>query len=479
MTSQSADLVVVGAGPAGIEAACTARETGLDVVLVDEAPAAGGQVYRALPLTFRAERTDALGPDFADGEALRARLQRADLQYASGCRVFLVAPGFRIDAVGPSGVISWTAPALIVATGATERVVAFPGWTTPGVFGLAAATVMLKSQCLLLGGSTVVAGCGPLLAAVAYTIIKAGGIVAAVIDLASAAAWTRGLGPMLSRPDLLARGLGWMARIARSGAPLRFRSTIVGVEGGNQIEAVHVKPVDRSGRVRTDAPTRRIACDSLVVGHGLVPNTDLTRALNARHVYAHERGGWIAESDADMRTSVPQLYVAGDGGGISGAAAAALQGRLAGLTAAYNLGRLDTKNWARLSAPVRAQLARAERFGRAMSYLMAMRPALAEAIPPDCVVCRCEDVTRAEIEEAISVGAVEVNQVKQWTRCGMGPCQGKICGETVASLVAARVGGRERAGSFTARPPFRPVPTDALVGGFDYDDIPIPPPAPL
>ena len=479
MTAQTADLVVIGAGPAGVEAACAAREAALDVVLIDEAPAAGGQVYRALPLPYRAEPTDALGPDFQAGEALRAKLRGAAVRFASGHRVFLVAPGFRIDAIGPSGVASWTAPALIVATGATERVVAFPGWTTPGVFGLAAATIMLKSQRLLPGGRTVVAGCGPLLAAVAHGIIKGGGNVAALVDLSSTIDWTKKLAAMISRPDLLARGLGWMASIGRFGAPLWFRSTIVDVEGSDHVTAVHIKSVGRLGRVRTDAPTRRIACDSLVVGHGLVPNSDLTRALNARHVYAHERGGWIAERDPEMRTSMPRLYVAGDGGGISGAASAGLQGRLAGITAAYDLGRLDQAQWARMSAPIRAQLARADRFGRAMSHLMAMRPALAEAIPLDCIVCRCEDVTRAEIEEAISAGAVEVNQVKQWTRCGMGPCQGKMCGETVAQLVAARVGGRERAGIFTARPPFRPVRTDDLVGSFDYGDIPIPPPAPL
>lgn len=472
------DVIVIGAGPAGVEAALAASECGLDVTLIDEAPAAGGQVYRALPATFGNADPREIGPDFAAGEKLRQRLAVGRLRYAPDMRVWLVGAGFRVDALGPDGLRAWTAPALIVATGATERAVPFPGWTTPGVFGLAAATVMLKSQRLLPSRSTVVAGCGPLLAAVATGIIKAGGRVAAFVDLAGPGDWLAALPGMAGRPDLLLRGIDWWRRIVVAGAAMSFRTAVVGVEGGDHVDTVLLRPVDRNGGVDHAAPVRRVACDSLVVGHGLTPNTDLTRALGAQHLFAGDRGGWIPARDADMRSSVPELYVAGDGGGISGAAAAGLQGRLAGLAAAFDLGKIDAAAWQTRAAGIRRDLARAERFGRAMARLMAIRPALVDSIPKDCVVCRCEDVTRAEIDDAVARGAVEVNQAKAWTRAGMGPCQGKMCGETVATLVAARVGGRERAGAFTARPPFRPVPTAVLVGEFDYADIPIPPPAP-
>ena len=477
--SGTADLIVIGGGPAGVEGALAACDAGLDVTLIDESPAAGGQVYRALPASFSPVDGDALGPDHVAGERLRAALAASGVRHVANYRVWLAAPGFRVDALGPDGVRSWTAPALLVATGATERIVPFSGWTTPGVFGLAAATIMLKSQRILPGRMTIVAGCGPLLAAVSAGIIKAGGDVVALVDLARPTNWLKALPAITNRPDLLVRGLGWLARVGVSGARARPGCAIVGVDGKTCVEAVAFQPVDRDGRIRHDASVERIACDSLVVGHGLTPNTDLTRVLGAHHVFAAERGGWFATRDADMRTSVAKLYVAGDGGGISGAAAAHLQGRLAGLTAARDLGRIDANMWTEKRRAIVTRLAKAERFGRAMARLMALQPGLVHSIPNECVVCRCEDVTRAEIEIAITLGAAEVNQVKAWTRCGMGPCQGKICGEAVATLVAGTVGGRERAGAFTARPPFRPVPTEALAGEFAYADIPIPPPAPL
>jgi thioredoxin reductase/bacterioferritin-associated ferredoxin len=476
---ETSDLLVIGGGPAGVSAALSAARAGLSVRLVDEAPAAGGQVYRALAAGLGPDDPAALGPDFAEGERLRAALAASGVDHRPGHRAILLAPGFRATALSGSGLVSFAAPSLVVATGATERIVPFPGWTEPGVFGLAAATIMIKAHRLLPGRNPVVAGCGPLLYAVAAAILKSGGRVAAVVDLAGPGDWLAALPALASRPDLLAQGARWMAAIKASGAPLHFRSAIVSAAGVGCVDRVAITRVDRDGKPRSHGSAIEVACDALLVGHGLVPNTDLTRSLRAAHRYEGDRGGWIAARDADMRTTIDGLYLAGDGGGISGAAAAALQGELAGLAVARDQGRLTLDAFKVEAHRVRAALSRAERFGRAMGRMMAMRPAVAAAIPADCVVCRCEDVTRAEIEHAVAAGARDVNQLKAWTRAGMGPCQGKMCGEAVAALVGAHVGGRAQAGAFAARPPFRPVPTDALIGTFDYADIPVPPPAPL
>jgi bacterioferritin-associated ferredoxin len=225
---------------------------------------------------------------------------------------------------------------------------------------------------------------------------------------------------------------------------------------------------------RPTGATETVACDSVTLGHGLVPATEVTRLLGARHVYQAEAGGWIAAVDADLRTSIAGLYVAGDAGGIAGAAAAVERGRLAGLAAAIDAGAAGRG----ALAAARRAATRAERFGLAMARLMTPRPGLLDCVPADAVVCRCEDVTRGEIEEALDAGAREVNQLKSWTRCGMGPCQGRMCGEAVAELVARRTGSREAAGVFSARPPLRPVPLDALTGSFAYEDLKLPAPAP-
>src|SRR4051794_15863321 len=186
-------LVVLGAGPAGIQAAITASRNGVDTLLVDQAPEAGGQIYRPLPTSYSAGADLQHDKDFATGERLRQELADSPARIAFGHTVWRVSPGFEVEAVGADGPKVWRPQAVIAATGAYERCVPFKGWTQPGVIGLAAATILLKSQQALPGRRVVVAGCGPLLLAVAASILKGGGKVAAVIDLASRSEWLAAL----------------------------------------------------------------------------------------------------------------------------------------------------------------------------------------------------------------------------------------------------------------------------------------------
>ena len=470
------DLVVIGGGPAGIMAAVAARRHGATVALVDENPAAGGQVYRAPPAAFAAESVAT--PEQVAGDRLRALLADSGAVTWFGYKAWSVSPGFRVDAIGAEGPIALSAPKLIVATGTSERVVPFPGWTTPGVFGLAAATLLLKSQRMLPGRSTIVAGCGPLLIAVAAGIIKGGGRVVAVIDVSTRKAWVTRLPRLLSRPDLVARGARWLAAIRAAGVPVLSRHALSRVRRREEGLEVTVTRVEADGTPIPDTE-RMLYADCVTVGNGLTPGSDVSRVLRAQHRYDAARGGWIASADAWGRTSVAGLFVAGDGSGIAGAAAAEHHGELAALAALHDAGRLSAAALARESAPARTRMERARRFGSAMAGLMALRPAQVAAIPADTIVCRCEDVTRGEIDAAVDGGAREVNQVKAWTRCGMGPCQGRSCGDVVAELVAHRVGGRETAGYFTGRLPLRPVSLEAVTGDYVYGDIPVPKAAPL
>ena len=551
-----ADLAVVGAGPAGIEAAVTAAGYGLDVVLLDEQPAPGGQVYRAAPSAFPA-RGGPPGPDEAAGDAMRARLAASPVEARAGERVWSVlararliapapfappfapkppgpgpepglkldrapspdphpafdpapdtaadmaamreeagfpvdgAPRFRLDTVGADGARTVFAESLVLAPGAVERVAPFPGWTLPGVIGLGAATVLLKSQRLLPGRRVVVAGAGPLVPAVAAAIVKAGGAVAAVVDLAGPSDWLRALPRLAAAPRLLGRGAGWIVRIAGARVPILFRHSVRSAAGRGAVEEVTVAPVGADGSRRGGAPDggragaeRRIEADALAIGHGLAPATEIARLLRLRHRFSRAEGGWLPETGVWGQTSLAGCYAAGDAAGVHGAAAAAHSGRVAGIAAALDARRVRPDvALARLRRARRAH-ARAARFGAAMNRLAALPPALVVSMPADTVVCRCEDVTRREIEEAIAQGAREVNQLKHFTRCGMGPCQGRVCGEAAAELLAARIAGdpdegRRAAGQWTGRASIRPVAMDDLAGRFDYHDIPIPPPAPL
>ncbi|MCL4744427.1 MAG: FAD-dependent oxidoreductase [Burkholderiaceae bacterium] len=474
----SFDLVVLGAGPAGASAAIAARRQGLRVAVVDEAQRAGGQVYRAPGYAASPDQLKN-NPDLARGEKLRADLAASGAEQLFGHKLWFAAPGIRLSTVSGKGPHWFDARAFVIATGTTERIIPVPGATLPGVIGLAAATILLKAHGAIPQGPTVVAGVGPLLYAVAAGILKAGGSVAAVVDLAHPADWAKQLPGLLSRPDLLLRGAQWMWKLRAAGVPIRFGHALSSIDGDDAVRAVTIAPVDRQWNARPGAKAETLAAAFVCVGHGLVPATETARLLGVPHQYRAERGGFVPVVADDRSTPVAGVYVAGDCAGISGAAAAEHAGTLAGLAAARDLGALAPAAFAQAVSPVRAALSRAERFGWSISALMALRPGLVRAMRPETVVCRCEDVSCATIERAARAGAIDVNQLKSTTRCGMGPCQGRMCGEAAAELIAAGgAGSREAAGQWTARTPLRTVPVAALVGSYDYDDIPRPPPLP-
>ena len=474
------DVAVLGGGPAGMAAATEAARRGARVALLEEGPAPGGQVYRAPPPGFDLP-ADA---DRRAGDALRAALAASGAELHLGARIWGVGGGplvpagaadapFRLDGLDARGrPFALEARALILCPGTQERIIPFPGWALPGVLGLAATTILLKAQGVLPGHRVVVAGAGPLLYAVAAKLLHHGAEVAAVVDLAARREWWRALPALAARPDLLARGAGWRAWLVARRVPVHAAARVTAAEGDDALRAVRVQALDGGAE-------HRIAADALCIGHGLVPATEATRTFRAAHRHAPELGGWVPVLDADFRSDVARLYVAGDGAGVRGAAAAPASGRLAALAALRDLDLLTAPAHAAARAPHAAAFGRAARAGEAMARIMALRPALVDAIPADTVVCRCEGVTRAEIEAALDDGAAELNQLKQFTRCGMGPCQGRLCGEAAAELVARRVGGRATAGFATGRLPLRPVPLDALLGDFDYADIPVPAPAPI
>ena len=470
------DLLILGAGPAGVGAALAASRCGLKTVIVDAALSSGGQIYRALPPSFR-PLPAAQSPDRLKGEQQRLALEHSGVETAFGRQVWSVGQDFQVDALGPDGPEHWRPKALIIATGAQERVTPFPGWTLPGVIGLAAATILLKSQLILPGQRTLVAGCGPLLAQVAYMVLQYGGQVVAVLDLASRRDWLQTAPALLTRPAELRRGLSWRRRIQAAKVPWLYRHGIREVQTSNT--GLHIS----AGPVRTDGSplgtaTHEFEADCVTVGHGLTPSTDITRLLRADHVFRRELGGWVPVLDQDQRTSRTGLYAAGDGCGIRGGAVAHQSGYIAGFAAALDLDCIDRAEFGRLSAQHRKQRHRLQHFSKAMAGLMAQRSGQVRAIAADTIVCRCEDISRAEIEYALAQGALDVNQLKSWTRCGMGPCQGRVCGDTVTALVAARCGSREQAGIWTPRVPLRPLDMAAFTGTFDYSDIPIPQAAP-
>lgn len=461
------DLAVLGAGPAGAHAALAADAAGLDVLLVDEAPFAGGQVYRA-PL----DGSPGQGTDGRVGDALRAALADSGAVTLAGHRVWTVSTmPIQLFLSGAGAVKTIRPRALLVAAGAVERVVPFPGWTLPGVIGLAAATALLKAPGSLPKGPMVVAGRGPLLAATAAGLLERGAELACVVDGAHRAEWFGATPGLLSRPDLLCRGVAWLRRVHKAGIPVLYGHNVTEALGGTMLDSIVIRPVDRHGRLRR-GQGRTVAAQLLAVGHGLVPATEVLALLGVSMSYRPDEHSWVPETDADGRTGVPGLYAAGDGTGIRGAASAALAGRLAGLAVARDLGALSPGQHDALAARLRRRRRRADRAGRAMARVMAPPAGQVTGMPPDTIVCRCEDVTRAEIDRTLAAGAADLSQIKTRTRCGMGPCQGRFCAPAVAALAALHPHVAAPLRPWTVRPPLRPVSIGELVGQFAYHDIP-------
>jgi len=472
------DLVVLGAGPAGVAAANVASKEGAEVVIIDENSSAGGQIYRAPPNEFQPQNSFK-SDEFREGEKQRNILENSDLTALFKHRVWSVSSDLVVSTVGPNGLSSWHARSLIIANGALERIIPFPGWTIPGVIGLAASTILLKSQYVLPGQSTVVAGCGPLLIAVANGIIKSGGKVSAIIDLNSKSDWIKAFPRLLSRPDQLFKGMSWFANIMKAGIKLYGGHAVTNTKQVDNVLRISIAPINSAGSILDSKNQKIVEGDCLAIGHGLFPSTEITRLLKAKHIYDPLKGGWVPLIDDDFRSSIPGVYIAGDATGISGAFSAVQKGRIAGMAAVRDLNVMSSQKY---KAKIKSELIilkKNENFGKAAVRLMKFRPELIQTITSETIVCRCEDVFRSEIDEAIESGARDLNQLKAWTRCGMGPCQGRTCSEAIEAILASKVGSRELAGQWTGRTPLRPVPIEQIIGKYTYEDIPIPENAPL
>ncbi len=472
------DLVVLGAGPAGVAAANVASKEGAEVVIIDENSSAGGQIYRAPPNEFQPQNSFK-SDEFREGEKQRNLLENSNLTALFKHRVWSVSSDLVVSTVGPNGLSSWHARSLIIANGALERIIPFPGWTIPGVIGLAASTILLKSQYVLPGQSTVVAGCGPLLIAVANGIIKSGGKVSAIIDLNSKSDWIKAFPRLLSRPDQLFKGMSWFANIMKAGIKLYGGHAVTNTKQVDNVLRISIAPINSAGSILDSKNQKIVEGDCLAIGHGLFPSTEITRLLKAKHIYDPLKGGWVPLIDDDFRSSIPGVYIAGDATGISGAFSAVQKGRIAGMAAVRDLNVMSSQKY---KAKIKSELIilkKNENFGKAAVRLMKFRPELIQTITSETIVCRCEDVFRSEIDEAIESGARDLNQLKAWTRCGMGPCQGRTCSEAIEAILASKVGSRELAGQWTGRTPLRPVPIEQIIGKYTYEDIPIPENAPL
>jgi len=463
------DAAVIGAGPAGMSAAIAARKHGADVLVLDEQAAPGGQIYRNVE-TVTAERPETarvLGGDYTAGAALVRAFRKCGAEYSPHTSVWEVSTvARREDAKAPleigllrGGVAEIVrAHCVIVASGAQERAVPVPGATLPGVMGAGGAQSLLKGAGLVPDVPVVIAGSGPLVYLVAWQLVRAGAPVRAVL-LTMPNGWMgRAAGTLpeaLAMPGALLKGVGWRRALAARGVPVMSARDLV-IEGRHRVESV---------RFRHRGRTRSVQASLVLLHEGVIPNVHLTLAAGLDHTWDGRQHAFRPVVDEWGRTSEPGVLVAGDGARILGAEAAAETGRIAALDAAYRLGRIGADQRDALAGPHCAALARHRRFREFLDLTFEPGPASRRPSDPTVTVCRCEEVTVAELERVIADGCPGPNQAKAFTRCGMGPCQGRMCATVVSELFADRQHiGVGAVGHYRIRPPVKPVTVGELAG---------------
>ncbi|VVD60366.1 FAD/NAD(P)-binding oxidoreductase [Pandoraea pneumonica] len=486
------EVVIVGAGPAGIRAAQTLVAAGIRPIVLDENARWGGQIYRQPPADagFARSKQTLYGFEAKKADAVHATMAALlpQIDYRPDTLVWACDPVSTsadiASTTGTSGTAGIAGPTsatghryrlhtmhagretavpfthLLIASGATDRVLPVPGWTLPGVYTLGGAQVALKSQGCAIGERVVFAGTGPLLYLVAYQYKKAGANVVAVLDTSDFATQVKATPRLLNQPGTFAKGLYYVGWLRTHGVRIEHGVTLAGIDGTAGVRAVRWQ---RDGREHT------LGCTALGLGFGLRPETQLADLAGCRFVFDALNQCWLPERDAAGRSSQAGVYLAGDGAGIAGADAAEMAGRRAALAMLEDLG---------IAAPALPDAPDAATLERRLASIHRFRVGIEQAFAPpsdpsaqwpdDMLVCRCEEIDARTLRECVRFdGVSEINRLKALTRVGMGRCQGRMCGEAACHLLAEASGQKlAQVGRLRAQAPIKPIPIAPML----FDD---------
>lgn len=451
-------IIIIGAGPAGVRAAETLIAAGLAPLVLDESARDGGQIYRRQPEGFHRPPAALYGTEAGRAEALHTTFDRlrTSIEYRPRHLVWNIA-GNHAHTVHDGISEAHPYDALLIASGATDRLMPVKGWHRAGAYSLGAAQIALKAQALAIGHKVAFMGSGPLLYLVAYQYAKAGAAVAAVLDTSPFSAQVRALPHLLARPDVMAKGAALLLGLKRMGVPIHRGITPVEITGEDETGISGVTVRLASGEIR------HIEADAVGMGWHLRPETQLADLAGCTFTFEPLTRQFFPDIDQDGRSTVPGVYLAGDGARTLGADGAEIAGKLAALALLADLGRPIP---AGTVATLRRQRARMERFRQGLARAFPWPERLAAALPDEAILCRCEAIRTGEVRQvATAKGACEINRAKALSRVGMGRCQGRYCGHAAAEVIANAANiPVESVGRLRGQAPVKPVSISTVKG---------------
>ena len=454
---EESEIIVVGGGPGGLSAALAATRAGAQVTLVDAYIHPGGQFYRQSPERL-VEQSNA---HQRRGQEMLRKVKEAGVHIFSETLVSSIYPEKNLVCSSPQAAYLQKAKGIIIASGAYEQPLPFPGWTLPGVIMTGGIQTLLH-QHVLPGKRILLTGTGPLQLVVAKNLIQAGAEVVAVLEgnqlikksgLRAPAMW--------GQWDRMSEGLQSILTMMTHGVPYKLGWGIVKAHGTNEVTGATIARLDQDWRP-VKGTEQDVICDTIGTAYGFVPFNSLSKIAGAQQAWRPELGGEVPIRNEYYETTVPGIYAVGDGAGIGGFRMSEMEGELAGIWAAKQLGHERQPADVAISH-IRSRIRRESRFQRLYADLFNPGPGAFEMVKDDTVVCRCENITYARLRDAILSGDMTPQEIKNDIRTSMGRCQGRVCSRLVLQTLAGMSGKTEaEIGLFSARPPVFPLSIGVL-----------------
>jgi thioredoxin reductase/bacterioferritin-associated ferredoxin len=468
----SQEVLVIGGGPAGLAAAIESEKHGLATAIIDERENLGGQIFKRLGDGFEVLSDSTLGADYLRGTELISIVSKSEVEVFTGTQVLTIEDSTVYTSHPELGTRAFKFKTLIIAPGAYDRPVVFPGWTLPGVMTAGAVQTLVKTQQLSPGRKILFAGSGPLALAFSAQLIKLGAPVYKVLESSHAPKLSeiaRLAAAVSGNWNLAADAVRYRSILLKKSIPFKYRRIVTKAEGQGRVESVtHSKVDDQWRPIPGTEVTENV--DSLCVGYGFFPSYELFRLLQCTFTYDENQGGFKVQKDEWGQTSIPAVFAVGDGTGVTGSYAAVAQGTLAGLKAAQLAGKITENKLKTLARPHQKNLQDRNRFQRALNHMFEVMPGIYELADESSIVCRCESVTKSQISKVIS-STNDISAVKAYSRAGMGLCQGRNCQRQIASMINQKYNiPFEKIAFATPRFPAKPVEIGLIADGSIQDE---------